>query len=113
MTTSIEDPLCTVEYSQGEEKVVANIIHQMKERCYGQQFILQRGLKEFPVDGPKVAKEELAQLRLRKGFRAIAVRELTRQEREQAMEGLMFIQEKRSGRKKGDNYTSCSAPKMH
>ena len=36
-----------------------------------------------------------------RGFRAIAVKELTRQEKERAMDGLMFVTQKRSDECKG------------
>ena len=47
----IFDPLEVLEYSSGEEKIVATILTQLKEKCNGQQFTLKRGLKEFSMKG--------------------------------------------------------------
>ena len=63
--------------------------------------MLKRGLTEFPIKGVPAAKEELTQMHDRRCFKAIAVAELTRQERVRAQEGLMILSEKRSGRIKG------------
>ena len=88
-------------YEESEVKVVANMLTHLKEVCNAQQFNLSRGLKEFPVERPPVEKKELRQLHQRGSFKAIAVKKLTRLERERAMEGLMLLQRKGSGEVKG------------
>ena len=47
------------------------------------------------------AKRELSQLHERVGFRAVAVAELSRLERQRAQEGLMLLARKKSGVIKG------------
>ena len=95
------EPKVTLDYTEEEVQVVASIITQLKAKCNAQQYMLKRGLKEFPIKGAPAAKEELMQMHDRKCFKAIAVAELTRQERVRAQEGLMILNEKRSGRIKG------------
>ena len=63
--------------------------------------MLTRGRKEFADKGVSAAKEELEQMHSRGCFRAIAVKELTRQEKVWAQEGLMILNQKRCGRIKG------------
>ena len=74
---------------------------QYLAQCFTQMLILPKAVKEFGTQGVQAAKKEVKQLHERKGFRAIAVEELTRQEKQRAMEGLMFVTEKRSGEMKG------------
>ena len=70
-------------------------------------FILPKAVKEFGTQGVHAAKKEVKQLHERRGFRAIAVAELTRQEKQRAMEGLMFVTKKRSGEMKGRLAYNC------
>ena len=92
-------------YDDYETKIVALLLNQMREECqvqvHSQQFGLRRGLKEFGAEGVKACKEELRQMHSRVGFKAVAVAELTRQERIRAQEGLMLLTRKRSGKTKG------------
>ena len=53
------------------------------------------------MEGVSAAKAELKQMHDRTCFKAIAVGELTRRERQRAMEALMFLTEKKSGEVKG------------
>ena len=48
-----------------------------------------------------MAKKELKQMHNRTRFRAMTVHELTRQKKERAMDGLMFLTQKKSGDHKG------------
>ena len=84
-----------LKYIPGEEKVVAQAL------CHAQLYILQKGIKIFGERGTQAAKSEVKQLHDRVGFRALAVKELTRQERERAQEGLLFLTEKKDGSVKG------------
>ena len=72
-------------YGEIETKVVALLLNRMREECrmevHLQQYNLRRGLKEFGEEGVKACKEELGQMHSRVGFKAVAVAELTRQER--------------------------------
>ena len=81
----------TLEYSEGEEKVVATILTYLQHHSYGQLFNLGKGLKEFQQEGVVGAKKELGQMNTRRGFRLITVAELTRRKRLRAQEGLMLL----------------------
>ena len=88
----------TLEYEEHESQMLAVYIDAL---CHNQQFILPKAIKEFGQDGIAAAKSELKQMHDRTCFRAMAVAELTRQEKERAMDGLMFVQQKKSGVHKG------------
>ena len=81
----------TLEYTEDESKVVANIIVGLMRKCHMQQMIMQKGIKAFAPDGEPAAKEELRQMHSRTCFQAIAVAELARREKLRAQEGLMFL----------------------
>ena len=72
-------------YGEIETKVVALLLNRMREECrmevHLQQYNLRRGLKELGEEGVKARKEELGEMHSRVGFKAVAVAELTRQER--------------------------------
>jgi len=68
---------------------------------FAQQYILKKGLEKFKEQGQQACSEELNQLHRRNCFTAVQIAELTQQEREKAMEALMFLMEKRDGRIKG------------
>ena len=74
-------PTMNLEYSESESKLIACLLTRLKAQCHGQQFMLTRGLKEFTNKGVSAAKEELEKMHSRRCFRAIAVKELTRQEK--------------------------------
>ena len=63
--------------------------------------MLGKGLKEFGDEGITGTKAELKQMVRRTCFKAIAVAELTRQERIRAQEGLMILTRKCCGTVKG------------
>ena len=69
--------------------------------CHSQLLILPKAIKIYGQEGVGAAKKEVKQMHERKGFRAIAVEELTRQEKERAMDGLMFVTQKRTDNIKG------------
>ena len=64
-------------------------------------FNLKKGLQEFKAKGVSAAKKELSQMHSCVGFKAVAVAELTRLERQRAQEGLMLLTRKKSGDVKG------------
>ena len=88
----------TLDYAEHEAGVVGGFL---LKHCFGQMHIMQKGIKVFGERGVSAAKEELKQLHDRTCWRAIAVRELARQERERAMECLMFLTEKKTNDIKG------------
>ena len=62
---------------------------------FGQQHILQKGLKLFKDKGHDAAIEQLDQLCKRMCFTPVDVNDLTRNEKKKAMEALMHMTEKR------------------
>ena len=68
---------------------------------FGQQHILQKGLKVFGNKGQVAAMKELDQLHKRNCFTPISIDEMTPMERKRAMDALMFLTEKRDGSIKG------------
>ena len=73
-----------MEYEEHETKFVSAIIMAVKQKCNSQQFNLRKGLQEFKVEGEMACKKELSQMHTRIGFKALAVRELTRLECQRA-----------------------------
>ena len=63
--------------------------------CFGQQFMLHRGLKKFGSRGNDAASKELKQLHDRKCFTPINIDEITPSERRKAMDALMLLIEKK------------------
>jgi hypothetical protein len=72
-----------------------NIKVMTREASYGQQYILQKGLKKFKERGSEAATKELDQLHKRNCFTPVDVSSLTAKEKRKAMEALMFLTEKR------------------
>eukprot|EP00980_Cylindrotheca_fusiformis_P019862 scaffold6973_cov71-Cylindrotheca_fusiformis.AAC.1 len=68
---------------------------------FGQQYMLQKGLKVFGEAGENAAKKELDQLHRRNCFTPVSVADMTATERKKAQQALMFLAEKRDGTKKG------------
>src|SRR4029078_8048442 len=68
---------------------------------YGQQYILQKGLKKFKERGSKAAIKELDQLHKQNCFTPVDVSSLTAPEKRKAQEALMFLTEKRDQSCKG------------
>ena len=62
---------------------------------FGQQHILQKGLKLFEDKGCDGVIEELDQLHRRMCFTPVDVNDLTRIEKKKAMEALMLMTEKK------------------
>ena len=95
------DETKSLEYLETETEIVAHMLTKHRKECFAQQYMLGKGLKVFPDDGPTACKVELKQMHERKCFKAIAIAELTRRERVRAQEGLMLLTKKRSGVIKG------------
>ena len=61
---------------------------------FGQQYILQTGLKVFGKEGRDAASKEIDQLHQRSCFQPIEVASLTKEERRKAQDAIMFLTEK-------------------
>ena len=70
-------------------------------RVYGQQYVLQKGLKLFGERGQAGAEKELEQLHKRECFTPIDISKLTDSERKKAMSAIMLLTEKRDKTVKG------------
>jgi len=91
------------EYDPEIAGVAARYIHMQNEKslCFGQQFILQKGLKKFGDKSKEWVRSELGQLHDRTCFNPVLIHELSKDEKIKAQEGLMFLTEKRDGSGKG------------
>ena len=65
------------------------------------QMSLKRGLKVLGAEGVTAVKAEMLQLHERKVMTPKPVKELTREQKKEALEYLMFLKRKRCGRVKG------------
>ena len=101
------NPDMDMEYDTYEATVIARTMNDLNQKvtmqgaCFVQQYNLKKGLEKFGEEGRKAAMKELDQLHKRNCFTPILVRDMTREERNKAMEALMFIAEKRDLSKKG------------
>ena len=66
-----------------------------QEACFGQQYLLKKGLEKFGERGTKSNEKELRQLHDRTCFRPISIAGMNTDEKKKAMEALMFLTEKR------------------
>ena len=95
------------EYEPQDAMVIARLIQDINtkvdadEKCFGQQYILQKGLKKFGEKGTQAAKKEMGQLHDRTCFGPLDISELTPDEKRKAQEALMFLTEKRDKSIKG------------
>jgi len=100
------------EYSARNGYVFAQIIEQISHLdlnqkdekefySFAQQYGLGKGIRKFGKKGKDAAIKEMKQLHDRSVFIPIDVSKLTKKERDEAMESLMFLVEKRSGKIKG------------
>jgi Reverse transcriptase (RNA-dependent DNA polymerase) len=93
-----------------EAQVFATVVMIIRERGtatkvkHGHQFVetysLKRAINKFGEDAKQAAQGEMQQLQDRDCFRPISKRELTALERSRAVESLLFVVEKKSGKKK-------------
>ena len=94
-------------YSDEEAAMLAQVMVHFNEQstqpglCFGQQYMLKKGLKIFQEKGHDASVDELRQMHDRKCFIPRSVREMSQSERRKAQEALMFLTEKRDGRIKG------------
>jgi hypothetical protein len=101
------DPENVEEYNPQYAMLIARIMSDINAKTtmhgasYGQQYILQKGLKKFKEAGEKAASKELEQLHKRNCFTPIDVNKLSPMEKRKTMEALMFLTEKRDKSIKG------------
>ena len=67
------------------------------QQCFGQQYLLQKGLKVFGTKGKAATMKEMDQLHKRACFTPTHVKDLTDEERKKAQQMLLFLTEKRDG----------------
>ena len=93
-----------VEYSNVNGKILAMAMHQMSlkfsgittvKHCNVQTFSLKQGIKKFGERGKQAAMKELRQLHDRVVFEPVDVSTLTSDDKQKAMESLIFLAEKR------------------
>ncbi|MGC8466570.1 MAG: hypothetical protein ACP5O0_11715, partial [Acidimicrobiales bacterium] len=95
------------EYDQQYAMLIANCMAEINAKatmygsCYGQQYILQKGLKKLKKAGGNAASNELEQLHKRNCFTPMDVTKLSPEEKRKTMEALMFLTEKRDKSIKG------------
>ena len=68
---------------------------------FGQQYVIQKGLKEFGEAARVRAMKELDQLHKRNCFSPIKVNKMTAEEKRKAQNGIMLVTEKRDKTIKG------------
>ena len=96
------------EYTMTEALILIQFVQHLESPSgkknglsFGQQYMLQKGLKVFGESGKTAAMSEIRQQHDRKCFAPRSISEMTESERKKAQEALMFLTEKRSGEKKG------------
>jgi len=101
------NPENDVMYSEKRAFLIAKFMLQINEKitttgiCFGQQFMLHRGLKRFGSRGNDAPSIELKQFHDRQCFTPINIDEITPSERRKAMDALMLLTEKKDGTIKG------------
>jgi hypothetical protein len=103
-TVTIDD---AIEYDPMIAGVAARFIDEVNEVAlmnghqFGQQYIVQKGLKKFGKRGKDATLKELRQLHDRVCFEPVGVSSLSANEKKKAQEALLFLNEKRDGSVKG------------
>lgn len=78
------------------DKVMPEVVHKVMV-----QVSLKQGLREFGECGKEAVAKELWQIHMRDTFAPRDINELTPEQRSKALDSLMFLEEKRSGKIKG------------
>jgi hypothetical protein len=71
-----------------------------KEYAFMETYGLNKGLKHFGKKGYDAAISEVEQLHDRNAFKPVHIGDMTKSEREKALESLIFLAEKKDGRVK-------------
>jgi hypothetical protein len=111
------------QYSLETAKVIAMTICHMNEKFghldeeeayqFVQSYSLKKGIQEFGERGKKAATKEMKQLHDRTVFQPIHVQDLTADERNKAMESLIFLVEKGDGSVKGRTCANGSTQRKY
>eukprot|EP00980_Cylindrotheca_fusiformis_P020847 scaffold7835_cov53-Cylindrotheca_fusiformis.AAC.2 len=94
-------------YNTSKASVIAHVMTELRGKvmqqghCFGQQYIMQKGLKVFGDKGKKAATKEMDQLYKRNCFEPVSIKDMKPSKKRKAMEALMFLTEKRDGTIKG------------
>ena len=83
--------------------VLPKIVHTVM-----MQLALKKGLKEFGDRGKEAVSSKLLQIHMQDTFAPTYGGDMTSEERRQALESLLFLEEKRSGKIKGRMYANGS-----
>ena len=86
-----------------EEMSHLNLTTKQEKKFYSfvQQYGIGKGIKKSGKKGNDAAMKEMKQLHDRTVFKPVDISKLTKEERDQAMNSLIFLVEKRDGRVKG------------
>ena len=87
-----------IEYREDEALVVARFLEDIKQKyLFGQQYMLEKGIKKFGDIGIKSTEKEIGQLHDREWFRPILIGDMTQQEQRKAQIDLAYLTDKRDG----------------
>ena len=76
-----------IEYREDEALVVARFLEDIKQKyLFGQQYILEKGIKKFGDTGIESTEKEIGQLHDRECFRPTLIGEMTQQEQKKHRE---------------------------
>ena len=113
LLSNVEDTNLKIkEYVPKEAEAVARLMTAINDNVtrtgvtgvkavFGQQYIIQKGLKEFGESARIRAMKELAQLHKRNCSSPIKVNKMTPEEKRKAQNGMMLVTEKRDNSIKG------------
>ena len=68
-----------------------------EEKTFGQQYVIQKGIKMYGEDAINSAMKELDQLHRRQCFTPVSLKEMTPDELRKVQDGIMLITQKKSG----------------
>jgi hypothetical protein len=103
----VQGPTTEVDYDETRAMVAAMFMVEMNARVtqeqaqFGQQYVLNKGLKLFKQKGTEAALKEMKQLNDRVCFSPEHPSKLTKNERDRAQEGIMLLNQKRDMTVKG------------
>ena len=106
-TQSSPNPHADVEYARDCALLIAKAMVDFYHKgttntwSFGQQHILQKGLKMLKEKGHAAAMKELDQLHKRMCFTPVDINDLTTSEKKKAMEAMMLLTEKKDKTVKG------------
>ena len=109
-----EDRILVISMCQIESQEMSNRKNKDKKcHCFAQANILKVGLKKFGQKGKERARKEVKKLNDRTEWKTIYPNNLTKDEKRNAMESLIFLSEKRDRTMKGRMYANESTQRIH